>query len=138
MSVGAEGSCTDRGSCTVTGNASGTLAGVKLSDSAKTTCTASGCGAPTNEVTVGTDVPGVNVSQHIGGDGKTEVSGPLGPENSSNTAGQSNSGTPSTTSVGATGYVDYTVSHSITWSQIGAGIRSLPGMSPAPAPSTSQ
>jgi hypothetical protein len=88
-------------------------------------------------VTVGTDVPGVNVSQQIGGDGKREFSGPLGLENS-NTAGQSNSGAPSTTTVGATGYVDYTVSRSITWSQIGAGIRSALGLSPAPASSTNQ
>src|SRR5262249_53675627 len=127
-SIGAEGSCTDSGSCTVGGNASGTIAGVKLSDSAKTTCTSSGCGAPTNEVTVGTDLPGVNVSQQLGGDGKTEVTTPLGSESNS-------SSSPSTTSVGATGYVDYTVSHSVTWSQIGNGVRSLLGLG-APASSS--
>ena len=93
-SIGGEAGCTDAGSCSLTGNASGTLAGAKLSDSVKTTCTSSGCSTPTNEVTVGTDLPGVpNVSQQIGGDGKTEVSGPLGSEN---TAGQSNQGGPST------------------------------------------
>jgi hypothetical protein len=112
-SIGGEASCTSGDSCTFTGTGDAKLGPVTVKDTGKATCTSGACSSPSPEVLVGVEpAPGVGISTQVGGDQKGEV-----------TVAQ-----PSTTSVGATGYVDYTISHAWTWSGIGSGLRSMLGL----------
>jgi hypothetical protein len=121
-SIGGKLSCTSGGSCTATATGGANLGPVSVSDELKGTCNASGCTAQPPDVSAGVKAGPVTVSPSLTGD-KVDVK-----------AEPPESEAPSTTSVGATGYIDVTSSRGWTWSDIGNGIRSALGFSPTPAP----